>query len=151
MRPRHRAMTPLPAARSGARAGSGLGRWLRRLEEATRIIDPATDAAFAKRWAELPDRAKTDAQILGRVSIGCEGTHGVFPKCDFACKPCYHSADANKVRIDGPHTLREIQAQMAFLRSARGPAAYAQLIGGPIAVTRPMASVIAVQRRGHLG
>lgn len=127
-------MTSPPLDQTGTQTRPTLRRWLRRIDEATRIVDPATDSAFATRWAELPDRAKTDAQIIGRASIGCEGTHGVFPKCDFACKPCYHSTDANKVRVDGPHTLREVRAQMAFLRSARGPAAYAQLIGGEVSL-----------------
>lgn len=51
---------------------------------ATRPLGAATDAAFRRRWDELPDHAKTDAQLIGRQSLGCEGTHGVFPKCDFA-------------------------------------------------------------------
>jgi MoaA/NifB/PqqE/SkfB family radical SAM enzyme len=137
MRPGLLLMKTPPASRSRTLVRSTFGRWWHQLDVATRIVDPATDAAFAKRWDELPDRAKTDAQILGQASIGCEGTHGVFPKCDFACKPCYHSADANKVRIDGPHTLREVRAQMAFLRSARGPATYAQLIGGEVTLLAP--------------
>ena len=106
----------------------------RRLSEATRPLDLATDEAFRRRWDELPPHAKTEAQLIGRQSLGCEGTHGVFPKCDFACKPCYHSKDANKVRIDGPHTVAQVRAQMAFLRERRGPASYAQLIGGEVSL-----------------
>jgi len=33
-----------------------------------------------RRFAELPDRARNEAQMLGRLTPGCEGTHGVFPK-----------------------------------------------------------------------
>ena len=110
---------------------------MRAVDAATRIVDPVTEAAFARRWAGFPDRNKTDAQIVGRLSLGCEGTHGVFPKCDFVCTPCYHSADANKVRVDGRHTRREVGAQMAFLRQVRGPAAYAQLIGGEVSLLDP--------------
>lgn len=110
---------------------------LRRLEERTRIVDPLAKTAFAKRWEELPEHVKTDGQILGRQSLGCEGTHGVFPQCDFVCSPCYHSADANKVRVDGAHTLRQVRDQMAFLRQQRGPAAYAQLIGGEVSLLDP--------------
>ncbi len=106
----------------------------RRLVEATRPLDTATDAALRRRWDELPPHVKTSAQLLGRQSLGCEGTHGVFPQCDFACKPCYHSADANRVRVDGRHTVEQIRAQMAFLRDRRGPAAYAQLIGGEVSL-----------------
>ncbi len=102
--------------------------------EATRPLDTATDAALRRRWDELPPHVKTSAQLLGRQSLGCEGTHGVFPQCDFACKPCYHSADANRVRVDGRHTVEQIRAQMAFLRERSGPAAYAQLIGGEVSL-----------------
>ena len=96
---------------------------------ATRPVDPETEAALARRWAELPESVRVPGQMLGRRFTGCEATHGVFPKCDFACTPCYHSADANKVRVDGPHTHREVAAQMAFLRRKRGFGTYAQLIG----------------------
>jgi len=54
---------------------------------------------------------------MGRRLTGCEGTHGVFPACDFACSPCYHSADANQVRVDGPHIVAEVDRQMAHLRA----------------------------------
>lgn len=133
--PGSRPMTPPPPS-SGDRP-SLARRLLGRIDDATRIVGAERDAALRARWDTLPALAKTPAQILGRASVGCEGTHGVFPKCDFACKPCYHSADANKVRVDGPHTLREIRAQMGFLRSTRGPVAYAQLIGGEVSLLDP--------------
>ncbi len=31
----------------------------------------------------------------GRHMPGREGTHGVFPRCNLACTPCYHARDAN--------------------------------------------------------
>lgn len=92
---------------------------------------------MAARWAALPDHVKTPAQLLGRRFAGCEGTHGVFPACDFACKPCYHSVDANKVPVDGAHTIAEVSRQMAYLRTRRGPAQYAQLIGGEVTLLSP--------------
>lgn len=107
---------------------------LQEFELATRPIHPDTRRALDKRWAELPEHARTDNQLLGRCAVGCEGTHGVFPKCDLTCSPCYHSADANKVRIDGEHTLGEVESQMAFLRSIRGPRSHAQLIGGEVSL-----------------
>lgn len=107
---------------------------LRRFELATRPIHPATRIALDRRWAELPPHAQTENQLLGRCAVGCEGTHGVFPKCDLTCSPCYHSADANKVRIDGAHTLSEVDEQMEFLHSIRGPRAHAQLIGGEVSL-----------------
>ncbi len=75
---------------------------LRALERATRPYDTEFAAAMERRWAELPDAARTPGQILGRHGVGCEGTHGVFPKCNLKCTPCYHSRDANQVRVDGP-------------------------------------------------
>ena len=95
---------------------------LRELEILTRPEPPDLEAALGRRWDELPAHVKTPNQMLGRRTAGCEGTHGVFPRCDLACTPCYHSREANRVRIDGGHTVREIDAQMALLRERRGPA-----------------------------
>lgn len=110
---------------------------LGRLESWTRPVDPRTRATLDERWAALPEAARTPAQTLGRHAVGCEGTHGVFPKCNLTCSPCYHSADANKVRIDGEHTLREVAAQMRYLAHRRGPRAHAQLIGGEVSLLSP--------------
>ncbi|MBC7723696.1 MAG: radical SAM domain-containing protein [Burkholderiaceae bacterium] len=107
---------------------------IRRFELDTRPIHPATRIALDKRWADLPESAKTANQLIGRCAVGCEGTHGVFPKCDLTCSPCYHSADANKVRIDGAHTVSEVDEQMRFLNQMRGPRAHAQLIGGEVSL-----------------
>lgn len=107
---------------------------LRDLEMTTRPIQPESKIALERRWAELPEHVKTPGQLLGRTAVGCEGTHGVFPKCNLTCSPCYHSADANKVRVDGTHTLKAVAEQMAYLRSIRGPRAHAQLIGGEVSL-----------------
>jgi hypothetical protein len=104
---------------------------------ATRPVDPETRAVMARRWRDLPASARTPAQIIGRNGVGCEGTHGVFPRCNLTCSPCYHSADANKVRVDGAHTVHEVAAQMALLRAQRGPRAHAQLIGGEVSLLDP--------------
>ena len=100
----------------------------------SRPVHPDTARALHERWTALPAHVRTPAQALGRHAVGCEGTHGVFPKCNLTCTPCYHSADANKVRVDGGHTLREIESQMAYLRERRGPYAHAQLIGGEVSL-----------------
>ena len=110
---------------------------LRALERATRPESPDLSEALARRWDALPDRVKTPAQALGRRTVGCEGTHGVFPRCDLACTPCYHSRDANRVRVDGPHTLAEVDRQMGLMRSVRGPGQNAQLIGGEVTLLSP--------------
>ena len=118
---------------------------LRALELATRPEHPDLTAALARRWEELPAHVKTPEQMLGRRTAGCEGTHGVFPRCDLACTPCYHSRDANRVRIDGEHTLREVGAQMGLLRELRGPGQYAQLIGGEVTLLSPDDHAAALQ------
>ena len=118
---------------------------LRALELATRPEHPDLTAALARRWAELPAHVKTPAQMLGRRTAGCEGTHGVFPRCDLACTPCYHSREANRVRVDGDHTRVEIDAQMGLLRELRGPGQYAQLIGGEVTLLSPDDHAAALQ------
>ncbi|MFH0241454.1 radical SAM domain-containing protein [Streptomyces sp. HK10] len=115
----------------------GLMASLRALERATRPYDPEFVAAMERRWAELPQSARTPAQVIGRHAVGCEGTHGVFPRCNLKCTPCYHSRDANAVRVDGPHTREQVAAQMGLLRRLRGPRAHAQLIGGEVSLLPP--------------
>jgi hypothetical protein len=115
----------------------GLMAPLRALERATRPCDPEFAEAMERRWAELPDSVKTPAQILGQHGVGCEGTHGVFPKCNLKCTPCYHSRDANAVRVDGSHTQEQVTAQMGLLRKLRGPRAHTQLIGGEVSLLPP--------------
>jgi len=98
---------------------------------------PSRWVALARRWAGLPEVVRTPGQVLGRHGVGCEGTHGIFPRCNLACTPCYHSRDANQVSVDGPHTLAGVTAQMGLLRSTRGPRAHAQLIGGEVSLLDP--------------
>ncbi len=121
---------------------------LRNFEASSRPVDPETARALKERWDAMPARSQVPGQLIGRKSAGCEATHGVFPKCNFSCKPCYHSADANKVRIDGPHTLTEIDRQMAYLRKRRGNGQFAQLIGGEVSLleARDHGDAIAVMR-----
>ncbi|MEZ5102753.1 MAG: radical SAM domain-containing protein [Thermoleophilia bacterium] len=126
--------------------GPAILRRLRALERATRIVDPEVEAALARRWAELPERVRTPAQIVGRRMTGCEGTHGVFPRCNLACTPCYHSKDANRVRVDGPHTIAEVDRQLAHFRARRGPGQYAQLIGGEASLLDPDDHAAALER-----
>ena len=122
-------MTALPGVRARA-------VW-NRLEGLTRPAQAAQRAIMRQRWDELPEGAKTANQMVGRFAVGCEGTHGVFPKCDLTCSPCYHGRDANKVRVDGGHTIREVTKQMAHLRRRRGSRAHAQLIGGEVSLLDP--------------
>lgn len=118
---------------------------LRRLELVTRPMEPERESALARRWDELPAAVKTSEQMLGRRIAGCEGTHGVFPRCNLACSPCYHSRDANRVPVDGDHTVREVRAQMRLLREVRGPGQAAQLIGGEVSLLSPDDHAAALQ------
>ncbi len=120
-------------------------RRIRVVELATRPVHPETRSALARRWADLPDTAQTPAQALGQHAVGCEGTHGVFPRCNLACTPCYHSRDANRVAVDGPHTRARVRAQMGLLRRIRGPYAHAQLIGGEVSLLPPNDHAAALQ------
>ena len=125
---------------------------LRRVEEATRPVHPTTRRVLEQRWAALPAAARSDAQTLGRHAVGCEGTHGVFPRCNLTCTPCYHSKDANKVRVDGQHTLAQVEAQMRLLAEKRGPRAHAQLIGGEVSLLHPedhAAALLAMRAHGR--
>lgn len=124
---------------------------LRILERWTRPTDPEVRLALDRRWQELPAHVKTPSQTVGRHSVGCEGTHGVFPRCNLTCTPCYHTRDANKVRVDAEHTLIEVDRQMAFLRSQRGPRAHAQLIGGEVTLLAPDAHAAALEAMHHHG
>lgn len=112
-------------------------RTLVRLWQLSSPVQRETREVLRRRWAALPAGARHAAQVLGRQAVGCEGTHGVFPRCDLTCTPCYHSKDANRVRVDAAHTLREVAAQMALFRAARGPRAHAQLIGGEVSLLDP--------------
>ncbi len=118
---------------------------LRALAAASRPVHPDTAAALQRRWEELPPGARTAAQLLGRRTAGCEGTHGVFPRCNLACTPCYHAREAQQVRVDGPHTLAEVDRQMAYMRSVRGTGQHAQLIGGEVTLLGPEAHAGALQ------
>lgn len=123
-------------------------RRLARLLATAQPVSVEARRALERRWAELPEHVRTPAQVLGRFGVECEGTHGVFPRCNFTCTPCYHSADANRVRVDGPHTLEAVEAQMALLES-RAPHAHAQLIGGEVTLLDPddHAAALAIMRR----
>jgi hypothetical protein len=125
---------------------------IRALTAASAPVHLHTEEALKRRWEELPAHVRTDAQLLGRRTTGCEGTHGVFPRCNLACTPCYHARNANSVRTDGAQTLAEIDRQMAYLRAVRGATQHAQLIGGEVTLLAPedhAAALDLMQRHGR--
>ena len=123
----------MPPLSKAPRAVAGVRRFL----EASRPVHRDTVAALQRRWETLPDDARSPQQLLGRRTAGCEGTHGVFPRCNLACTPCYHAREAQGVRTDGPHTIAEVERQMAYLRTTRGTGQHAQLIGGEVTLLGP--------------
>jgi len=127
-----------------ARISATLAR-LRAFERRTRPVQPEVREALEARWQELPEHVRTSGQMLGRKFTGCEGTHGVFPACNFGCRPCYHAANANRVPVDGAHTVAAVTEQMAYLRERRGPGQYAQLIGGEVSLLPPEAHAEALE------
>ena len=122
-----------------------LGTRLRSFEQRTRPEPPELKAALERRWQEIPEAIRTPNQFLGRRVTGCEGTHGVFPRCNPACTPCYHSKDSNRVRIDAEHTVREVDSQMQLANEIRGPGQAAQLIGGEVTLLGPEAHARSLQ------
>src|SRR5260370_12924564 len=74
----------------GREARVGAMTRIREVVRAARPADPEFAAALARRWAELPETARTPAQLPGRHAAGCEGTHGGFPQCDLASTPRSH-------------------------------------------------------------
>ena len=108
--------------------------WLRKVLFLSRPVQSEEDELYGRRFDLLPESVKTRSQLLGRSTMGCEGTHKVFPKCSFSCKPCYHSKDANMVAVDGDHTLSEVKKQLDFSKTVRGVGVHCQLIGGEVSL-----------------
>lgn len=153
---RERAVCDLSVVDRVQRSWQGIREW----EELTRPHgSQKANVLLNERYENLPEHVKGPNQMLGeempssgiprvmlrqaphtrcaragRVSPGCEGTQGVFPKCTFNCSPCYHSAHANKVRVDGLHTVVEVARQMELLSQLRGPHGHCQLIGGEVSL-----------------
>lgn len=122
-----------------------LRKHARELAATLGVTDTERAEIYARRWAELPESARTANQMVGRIAVGCEGTHGVFPRCNLTCSPCYHSEDANKVAVDGAHTVARVREQMAHLRGRRGARAHAQLIGGEVSLLDAESHAAALQ------
>ncbi len=112
-------------------------RRLRAIDDITRPEPVELRGHLAERWAGLPPHVRGASQSIGRRTMGCEGTQGVFPRCNLACTPCYLGAEANRVRTDGAHTRREVERQMRELGRRRGPWQNAQLIGGEVTLLGP--------------
>lgn len=134
---RHCTMTSTPVSNSTPKHPTlPLSRILSDISRIEQLTRPG-QSNDSSRFNSLPPSAQTPSQMLGRLSPGCEGTRNVFPKCNFGCKPCYHSTEANHVRVDGAHTFIEVSRQLEFLQKHRGPSAHCQLIGGEVSLLPP--------------
>jgi len=80
--------------------------------------------------------------MLGRSSNGCGATIGVMPRCDFSCRGCYLSADAN--RVPGL-ALEDVKKQLDRLREHLGDRGNLQLTDGEV-LLRPEKEVIEIVR-----
>ena len=113
----------LPVPSTVRALGLALKRCWSSLDEATRPVDPELVRALSRRWQELPEAARTPAQLLGRRTTGCEGTHGVFPRCDLACTPCYHSVRPTGYAWTGRTPSKRSTGRWHCLRRCAGPGA----------------------------
>lgn len=117
-------------------------------------FDAVNAEILNRHWQNLPVHIKSPAQMLGRWSSGCEGTQGIFPKCNFSCSACYHPGNSNRVPINRDHTLRQLQAQMQVFQSHNtGESATSQLIGGEVSLLGPEThadAIMMMQRYGRV-
>ena len=97
-------------------ASAAYGRGARSSSPAALCIP--TRPSLARRWRELPDAARTPPQLLGRRTLGCEDTHGVFPRCNLACTPCVLWKDLSAHLVFGFGTATPFRA-MAGAENAK--------------------------------
>ena len=102
-------------------------------------------ALLATNWNALPERLRTNEQMLGVQGNGCGATIGAMPRCDFACRGCYLGAEANRVPAE---PIDAIKAQMRALRPTLGPDGNLQLTDGEVTL-RPPEEVIELLRYAH--
>lgn len=86
-------------------------------------------ALLQEKWNELDPQFRTDRQIYGRNEEGCGGTVGAMPKCDFACRGCYLTHQANRVP---EMPLPDVKRQLDRLRAYLGPGGNLQLTDGEL-------------------
>lgn len=102
--------------------------------EARRLLD--------ENWASLPQALRTPQQMFGRQGNGCGATIGAMPRCDFACRGCYLTSDANRAPAE---SVEAIKAQMRLLRPILGHAGNLQLTDGEVTL-RPESEIVELLR-----
>lgn len=68
-------------------------------------------------------------QWLGTVSMGCAATWGIHERCDFSCRACYLTPNANRTP---PLPFEEVRAQLDTIRRIKGPGANTQITAGEV-------------------
>lgn len=84
---------------------------------------------LSEKWGQVAEKFRTSQQLFGRHQEGCGATIGAMPKCNFACKGCYLSANANHIP---EFNLQEIKRQLDLLRTFLGPKGNLQLTDGEV-------------------
>ena len=107
-----------------------------------RPVGDEARALLAHNWAGLTDALRVPQQMFGRQGNGCGATIGVMPRCDFACRGCYLTGEANRVPAA---PVDEIKAQMRALRPVLGHAGNLQLTDGEVTL-RPVDELVELLR-----
>ncbi len=84
---------------------------------------------LSEKWDALSEEFRTPQQLYGRHQEGCGATIGAMPKCDFACRGCYLSANANRIPAS---PIEDIKKQIRTLRAFLGPKGNLQLTDGEL-------------------
>lgn len=103
----------------------------RPLELARLTLRPVSDdkkRLLRERWDELPQRLRTENQVVGRQLTHCGYTMGAA-YCSFGCTHCYLPRNANKAPLP---TLAEMKEQIDANRRLLGENGALQITGGDV-------------------
>ena len=68
-------------------------------------------------------------QAIGSYAVGCGATHGVMERCNFGCRACYLSSQANQ---QPPLPFEEVRNQLLQMRDYFGPGGNVQITSGEV-------------------
>jgi len=102
----------------------------------------STRNELRRRWDALPSALQTKRQIYASHEEGCGATVGAMPRCNFACKGCYLTNQANTVP---PMSMDAVKRQLDQLREFLGPWGNLQLTDGELTL-RPAEELIELIR-----
>ena len=107
------------------------------LERRTRPVDHRFAAALERRWAELPEVARTPARCSAATGWAARAPTGCSRAAIWPAPPATTRAGPTGCASTAPTPSTEVEAQMRLLHEQRGPWAHAQLIGGEVTPARP--------------